>query len=112
MSVGKNEEIKHNTNYFTPDMSEIIERTETVRDLGVLLDDDMTFTSHLSKIKTELKQKSGWILRSISNRNIIHMRRLWKTYALPIIDYCSPLWYSPGSPGLIRELEATQHYFM
>ena len=48
-------DMKINTNYFTPDMNDIIERTEAVRDLGIILDDDMTFSSHLNKIKTSLK---------------------------------------------------------
>ena len=40
------------------------------------------------------------------------MRKLWKVYALPIVDYCSPLWFSPNSPNTLRELEETQYYFM
>ena len=92
-------------------MNDVIERTEAVRDLGIILDDDMTFSSHINKIKTSLKQKSGWLLRSVHSRDLSHMRRLWKVYALPILDYCSPLWFSPNTPTTVRELEETQFYF-
>ena len=110
--IGKNEELKNNTSYFTPNMSDVIDRTESVRDLGIILDDDMTFSSHINKMKASLKQKSGWLLRSIHSRDLSHMRRLWKVYALPIMDYCSPLWFSPNTPTIVRELGETQYFFM
>merc|ERR1711954_524153 len=36
---------------------------------------------------------------------------VWKSLALPIVDYCSPLWFSPEKPGDISGLGDLQRSF-
>ena len=40
------------------------------------------------------------------------MKKLWKTYVLPNVDYCSTLWFSPDRPQEIRTLEKHQSRFL
>ena len=59
LRYGKNEELKNNTTYFTENTSEIVQREETVRDLGVLLSDDGRFKKHLEKVVGTVRQKTS-----------------------------------------------------
>ena len=58
---GRNEELKNNTEYFSGAYEEIIERFETIRDLGVQLSDDASFNEQIEKVCKKARQKSGWI---------------------------------------------------
>ena len=46
---GPNEELKNNTEYFSGSYDEIIERFDSVRDLGVQLSDDASFNTQIKK---------------------------------------------------------------
>ena len=89
LRYGKNEDVKNNTMYFTEDTSDLVERTEVVRDLGVMLSDDAKFKNHIDKVVAKSRQKSGWIMRTFVNRSPHLMRTLLKTLVLPHVDYCS-----------------------
>ena len=111
MRYGKNENLKENTMYFTEDTSEIVERQEVIRDLGVLLSEDGGFKHHLEKVVTKTRQKMGWVLRTFESRSPQLMKTLLKTLILPHIDYCSQL-YCPTRPADIQKLEKLQKYFL
>ena len=87
-----NEFLKKEYNYMTPDMSEVIEEKESIRDLGVILSSNGEFNDHLAKVITKVKQRMGWIHRSFLTNNIDFRRFMWKTYISGIIDYCSQIW--------------------
>ena len=108
---GKNEELKEATMYFTEDTSEIVQRQETVRDLGVILSEDGGFKHHLEKVVTKTRQKMGWVLRTFESRSPQLMKTLLKTLILPHIDYCSQL-YCPTRPADIQKLEKVQKDFL
>ena len=57
MRYGANEDNKSDTNYFTNDTSEIINRYETLRDLWVILTFDAFFYSHIDKVVKKLDKK-------------------------------------------------------
>ena len=40
------------------------------------------------------------------------MKRIWKAYVLPSIDYCSVLWFNLDKPGEIHNLERAQNRFL
>ena len=41
--------------YFTSGMSDVIDRYTSVRDLGVILNEDANFTDHIEKVETREK---------------------------------------------------------
>ena len=78
-----------------------------VRDLGITLSDDATFSHHIANITLSASLKCGWILRTFKNREEGLMMTLWKSLVLPILDYCSQLW-SPSTEGQIQKIEKVQ----
>ena len=112
LQYGRNKELISSTIYFAPEMNEIIEEKESLRDLGVRVNNDLTFNDHISEISLKLKMRSSWILRSFRSRDKCFMKTIWKSLALPIVDYCSPLWFSPEKSGKISDLEDHQRRFL
>ena len=87
-----------------------IERTHEVKDLGVLLEDNLGFSSHIGKVTGTARKKLGWVLRTFRTRRRDHMLILYKSLILPHLEYCCQLW-SPKELGEIRKLEAVQRTF-
>ena len=112
LRIYKHKELQNNTSYFTPGYSELIEQKEHLRDLGLELNDDLSFKTHIAKTVSIVKQKLGWILHSIVSRDSHILKRLWKTYVLPGVDYCSVLWFSREKTGEVKELESLQYNFL
>ena len=49
LRLGNNSDLKDDTVYFTENMSNIIEQFETIKDLGVVMNDQATFKNHIEK---------------------------------------------------------------
>ena len=92
--------------YHSKDGVEIEEETE-IKDLGVLMNKDMTFSSQIQKAVTKAKQKSGWILRTFRCRDRDAIMTLYKSLVLPHLEYCSVL-VSPHQITEIQLLESVQ----
>ena len=104
LRYGKQEDLKESTNYLTPDCENLIEVKETLRDLGVIMNDKGTFTNHIKQVCVKVTQKSSWILRTFQARDLHFMKFMWKTLIQGHIDYCSQL-YLPSQPGEIQQIE-------
>ena len=87
-----------------------IEEAQQVRDLGVIMTNDATFTSHMHEKCKSVKALISWILRTFRSREPLPMLTLWKTQVLCHLDYCSQLW-SPTKTGAIQSLELLQKAF-
>jgi hypothetical protein len=96
-------------NYITSS-GHIIERLQEVRDLGIIMSDDATFSSHITKITKTARIISGWILRVFSARDRITMLTLFKSLVLPHLEYCCILW-SPYKAKIIQQIEGIQRSF-
>ena len=81
-------------------MDNIIERSETLKDLGVILNDEGNFKDHIEKSLGKARQKMGWILRTFNTRNKWIMRHLFKTLVIPYLDCCSQLWMPVDGAGI------------
>ena len=57
----KDKDLKDNTFYFSREMEEVIEEKDEVRDLGIIIQNDATFTRQIEKASTKARQKGGWI---------------------------------------------------
>ena len=82
-----------------------IKKVERVKDLWVTFQEDGSFKSHIMEVKTKAINMSAWLLRTFRNRSLGFMYFLYKTYILPLTDYCSHL-YSPSRFSEIESLEA------
>ena len=92
--------------YTGPDMS-AIEQKESLRDLGVILNSDLSFALQVEKVVTSASQMVGWGLRTFRGRTSFLLLTLFKSLAQPHLDYCSQLW-SPSSQELINKIEQVQ----
>ena len=88
---GHNEELKNNTDYFSGNYEEVIERFDSIRDLGVQMSDDASFNEQIEKVCKKSRQKSGWIFRTFYCRRPDFLKQMFKTLVQPHIDYCSQL---------------------
>ena len=87
-----------------------IDKISEVKDLGVILSDDLGFESHIAAAVATARSKMGWVLRTFRTRERNHMLTLYKSLILPHIEYCCQLW-SPRELGEIRKIEAVQRTF-
>ncbi len=88
-----------NVVYKTPMNSKIVLKNE-VKDLGVLMQTDLTFTAQISKATQIGRQMIGWILRIFRTRDSFALLLMYKSLVLPHLEYCSVL----TSPYLIRDI--------
>ena len=98
-----------NFSYKSPD-GEIIEEKEHLRDLGVEMSNDLTFTLHISNIVTAANKLVGWAMRTFRRRSKVLMLTIWKSLIQSKLDYNSQLW-SPSDQTSIGRLESVARHF-
>ena len=76
-------DLNKNFIYLTPNQEEIIEEKEDLRDLGIILSNDMKFSAHIDKVTDTVNKKMGWVLRTFRNRDKYFMRIMWKQILQP-----------------------------
>ena len=77
---------------FTPNYENVINESDNVKDLGVLIDSKLDHKAQRSKVIAKTNQKAGWVLRTFRSREISHLRRTWRSLIQPHQDYCCLLW--------------------
>ena len=83
---------------------------DSVTDLGVVIDWELTFTKHILGIVSKAKQRIFLIFKSFQSRDIKLLVFAYVTYIRPIVEYCSIIW-SPNKLRDIDLLEDIQRYF-
>ena len=92
--------------YHTADGS-VISPQPTVRDLGVTISSDLSWSTHITNIAEDARKISSWILSVFSDRSATTIMPLYKTLIRSRLEYCSPLWH-PSKIEDIKHLEAVQ----
>jgi hypothetical protein len=59
--------------------------------LGVFLDDSLTWKSHVEYITTKVGKRLG-LLRRTRKDLTANAANIYKTFILPILDYCDSVW--------------------
>ena len=95
--------------YTSPDGA-VIEEKEHLRDLGVEMASDLTFSVHISNTVAAANQLIGWALRTFRRRSRLIMLTIWKSLVQSKLDYTSQLW-SPSDQASISELESVARHF-
>ena len=95
--------------YYTPS-GEAIEPATCVRDLGVNMENNGSWSTHINTITVEAKRLAGWILGVFRDRSKRTMVTLLKSLLRPKLEYCCPLW-SPTKIGDIIKIETIQRFF-
>ena len=90
--------------------SEIEEKVH-VKDLGVKLGSDATFSGHIGEKVASVKTKIEWVLQTFRTRERQPMLVLWMQLILCDLDYCSQLW-NASKTGNIQALELLQRSYL
>ena len=91
--------------------SSVIPRVSLVRDLGVILDNKLLFTSHFDYITQKAHKLLGFIHRSAKPfRKIESLKVLYFAYVRSITEYASPIW-SPSYATHRSRIESVQRCF-
>ena len=95
--------------YETPNGT-MINSTDYVRDLGVNMSPDYTWSAHIAKTAEDGKKMLSWILSIFSNRSRLAMLTLYSSMVRSKLEYCCPLW-NPSTVSDIQKLEQVQRLF-
>ena len=100
---------KPDFSYRSPDGTKIEER-DHLRDLGVEMSSDLTFTVHIKNSVSAANRLVVWALRTFRRRSKLIMLTIWKSLIQSKLDYTSQL-LSPADQASIGELESVARHF-
>ena len=109
LRYGNDNIIKETTSYKT-ESNHIITQKTHIKDLGVIMSEDLTFNEHNATKVATVRKLVGWILRTFRTRDTLPMVTLFKSLVLSRIEYCSVLT-APFKEGEIAALEQIQKSF-
>ena len=84
--------------------------TSQLRDLGVTVSQDLSWSPHIRTISEKARQKAAWVLSVFHTRSSTIMLTLYKSMVRSLLEFCSPLWH-PTKIGDIQEIESVQRSF-
>ena len=87
-----------------------LQGSDDVKDLGVYVDTNLTWRTHIATKATKANSMTGWILRTFITRDVSTMMLLYKSFVRSHLEYCCPLW-SPHLQRDIIQIEAVQRSF-
>ena len=91
---------------------DIINEKEYIKDLGVYISSDLTWTRQINEVVSKSRSMLGWALRTFRTREKLPMTTVWNSLVRPCLDYCSPVWSPrPSNFHEIDLLEETQRSF-
>ena len=85
-------------------------RVHEVLDLGVNFTPRLNFEGHISFIIAKAKQRLFLLKKSFLSRNPKILILAFKTYIIPLLEYCSPIW-NPQNITDIRRIESVLRMF-
>ena len=88
-----------------------IPRQSIVRDLGVLISDNLSFEDHIDLIISKASQRLGFIGRSTKGFNPSTLSCLFKSLVVPVLTTSSVIW-RPSAQSRIGDLERIQRKFL
>ena len=81
-----------NDNYDFRINTEILEYKTAVRDLGIIVDNRLTFSNHISDIAKRAHQRANLIYRCFSSNHSETLLKAFTTYVRPLLEYNSQIW--------------------
>ena len=86
-----------------------IQQVSSFKLLGVMVDPDLSWRSHISSVCTRAKKLTGFIYRTFKLAGSPCLSHLYKSVVLPVLDYSSSIW-DPPQKCHITALERTQNF--
>ena len=95
--------------YITP-TGEPIAKKEVIKDLGIQMEDKLTFRTHIATTAAKGHRMAGWALRTFRTRGRSLMMTLLKSLIISQVEYGCVIW-SPTEQSRINLLERVQRRF-
>jgi Reverse transcriptase (RNA-dependent DNA polymerase)/Endonuclease-reverse transcriptase len=108
MRISNRASCDYGTN-FTLSSIVILQSTE-VKDLGILFEHNLSFGTYITSIIGKAKQRLFQLRKSFITKDATTLIMAFKSYVLPILDYCSPVW-TPHHTEQIKRIESVQRTF-
>ena len=99
LRLGPDNQLKEDTLLFSEYHDQVVVESQTVKDLGVLMDRDLSYKAQRESAINKANRKAGWVLRTFRTREQDFVRRTWRSLVLPHLDYCSLLWAPVSEKG-------------
>ena len=87
-----------------------IANTQQMRDLGIMISENLKWSSHIAKITRESAFISCQIINGFRSNSIWTLMKLYKTYIRPKLEHNCPVW-SPSYAKDIRAIESIQRRY-
>jgi len=84
--------------------------SSSVVDLGITINQDLTWTTQVQEQVSKASQFTGWILRTFKSRSKELMLTLYNSLVRSRLEYCCPLW-SPYLKQHITKIESVQRSY-
>ncbi len=89
----------------------VIDRVSSIKDLGVIIDDKLSFTEHVEMISRKSYQMLGFVFRCGKYfRNKSSLLLLYNALVRNRLEYCSSVW-NPQYNNAIERIERIQKKF-
>jgi len=76
-----------------------------VWDLGVFVSSNMKWKEHGFQVAKKASFVANNILRGLSHRCLQHFTVAFTCYCRPILEYCSPIWFSPVTVRIVENVQ-------
>jgi len=101
--------ISQPSDYFVSDF--MLPIVSIARDLRVLIDSRLTFRDHIKSVVYRGHLRVMQIWRCFLCKDTDILITAFTTYVRPLLEYCSPVSWSPKSVALVNDLESVQRRF-
>nr|CAD2190668.1 unnamed protein product [Meloidogyne enterolobii] len=87
-----------------------INEVDSIRDLGIIIDNKLKFQEHVQKIIRAAYIKMNFVFKIIKSKSIKTWLTIYKSYIRPLLEY-SPETWNPQLRSEINKLEKCQKFF-
>ena len=70
----------------------ILQRTNSFKYLGVIIDYKLNWTQHISHVRNKISKGIGIMYRAIKYLSKLSMRKLFYSYIYPYLIHCIEVW--------------------
>jgi hypothetical protein len=89
---------------------DIVAESIEVKDLGIIIGNDITFTSHVNSVLAKASVRANLIHKCFTSRDSATLLKAYTVYVRPILEYASCVW-SPAHKTAVRRIESVQRKF-
>ena len=92
-------------------MESLVPQTKVIRDLGIMLSSDLTFTNHLNVTLRKCHQRINIFFNVIRHADFSVFIKCFQIYVRPLLEYGS-IVFSPISKDHVKLIESVQKSFI